>query len=97
MEASARSFMETSRLSFIESSLMFPLAAEHHITSEFWKEVCSYAVIKRRLSTVYHPQTDGQSEALNRIVADYLRAYCADEPTAWVNCFLLLDMLTTTL
>ena len=58
---------------------------DSRITSEFWKEVCSYQMIKRRLSTAYHPQTDGQSEALNRIVEDYLRAYCADEPSSWVN------------
>jgi hypothetical protein len=42
-------------------------------------------MIKQQLSTAYHPQTDGQSEALNQIIKDYLRAYCADEPTAWVN------------
>jgi transposase InsO family protein len=58
---------------------------DSRITSEFWTEVCSQMIIKRRLSTAFHPQTDGQSEALNRIVEDYLRAYCADEPTAWVN------------
>ena len=37
------------------------------------------------MSTAYHPQTDGQSEALNRVVQDYLRAYTTDEPTAWAN------------
>ena len=40
-------------------------------------------MIKRRMSTAYHPQTDGQSEALNRIVEDYLRAYTSENPTAW--------------
>jgi hypothetical protein len=58
---------------------------DSRITSEFWTEVCNFQMIKRRLSTAYHPQTDGQSEALNRIVEDYLQAYCADEPTSWVN------------
>jgi hypothetical protein len=37
------------------------------------------------LLTTYHLQTNGQSKALNWIVKDYLCAYCADEPTAWVN------------
>lgn len=55
------------------------------ITNEFWTEICNYAIIKRHLSTAFHPQTDGQSEALNRITESYLRAYCADEPAAWVN------------
>ena len=58
---------------------------DSRITSEFWTEICAHAIIKRRLSTAFHPQTDGQSEALNRIIEDYLRTYCTDEPTAWVN------------
>ena len=58
---------------------------DSRITSQFWKEICYLSIIKRRLSTAFHPQTDGQSEALNRIVEDYLRAYCADEPTTWAN------------
>jgi hypothetical protein len=55
------------------------------ITSKFWAEIYSLEIIKQQLSTAYHPQTDGQSKALNQIIEDYLCAYCADEPTAWVN------------
>ena len=29
------------------------------ITSKFWAEVCAYSLIKRRLNTVFYPQTDG--------------------------------------
>src|SRR5579871_2096573 len=36
-------------------------------------------------STVYHPQTDGQSEALNRVIEDYLRAYTTEDQTAWAR------------
>ena len=28
-------------------------------TSDFWSELCYYAKVKRRLSTAFHPQTDG--------------------------------------
>jgi hypothetical protein len=38
------------------------------IISGFWREVCVQTLIKRRISTAYHLQTDGQSEALNCIV-----------------------------
>jgi hypothetical protein len=58
---------------------------DSRITSKFWAEICSLEIIKQRLLTAFHLQTDGQSEALNQIVKSYLRAYCADEPTAWVN------------
>ncbi|KFZ04506.1 hypothetical protein V502_10100, partial [Pseudogymnoascus sp. VKM F-4520 (FW-2644)] len=58
---------------------------DSRITAQFWQEVCAYKSIKRRLSTAYHPQTDGQSEALNRIVEDYLRAYSTDDQASWVN------------
>ena len=45
------------------------------ITSQFWAEICHYSIIKRRMSTAFHPQTDGQTEILNRIVKNYLRAF----------------------
>ena len=58
---------------------------DSRITSDFWREVCEIKIIKRRLSTAYHPQTDGQSEALNRIVEDYLRAYTSEDQTIWAK------------
>jgi hypothetical protein len=57
------------------------LDQDSKITSEFWAEICSLEIIKQQLSTTYHLQTDGQSEALNWIVKDYLCVYCVDEPT----------------
>ena len=35
------------------------------ITSKFWAEVCAYSLIRRRLSIVFHLQTNGQTEILN--------------------------------
>ena len=45
-------------------------------TSAFWSALCFYMMCKQRLSTAFHPQTDGQTERQNQALEDYLRAYC---------------------
>ena len=44
-------------------------------TSKFWSLLCYFLDIKRRLSTVFHPQTDGQSKQQNSTMEAYLRAF----------------------
>ena len=55
------------------------------ITSKFWAEVCAYSLIKRRLSTVFYLQTDGQTEILNYILEGYLRAYTNLKQMNWAK------------
>jgi transposase InsO family protein len=55
------------------------------ITSKFWAEVCAYSLIKRRMSTAFHPQTDGQTEILNRILESYLRSYTNLQQMNWAK------------
>ena len=43
--------------------------------SAFWDRLTSSPGIKRKLSTAYHPQTDGQTEQANQDLENYLRRY----------------------
>jgi len=45
-------------------------------TSDFWKRVMEALRISRNLSTVFHPQMDGQTERANATLEQYLWAYC---------------------
>ncbi|GJP46957.1 hypothetical protein CLOM_g6194 [Closterium sp. NIES-68] len=52
-------------------------------TSRFWKELMSLLGTKLAMSSAYHPQTDGQTERLNQIVEQLLRAACKDDISKW--------------
>ena len=44
-------------------------------TSQFWSDICFHLKIDHRLSTAFHPQTDGQTERQNQELETYLRIY----------------------
>ncbi|KAL5594183.1 uncharacterized protein BROUX77_007530 [Berkeleyomyces rouxiae] len=44
-------------------------------TGLFWTEVCRQLSITRRLSTAFHPETDGAQERSNQEIETYLRAF----------------------
>ncbi|GMF52220.1 unnamed protein product [Phytophthora fragariaefolia] len=52
-------------------------------TGNAWTSI--FAVLGTRLdmSTADHPQTDGQTERVNRVVEDVLRSICAETPKRW--------------
>jgi transposase InsO family protein len=43
--------------------------------SKFWKALCKRLDTQARLSTPYHPQTDGQTEMFNAVMEQYLRCF----------------------
>ena len=52
--------------------------------SKFWQALMTRLGVKSKLSTAYHPQTDGQTERLNQIVEQYLRSYVNFQQDDWV-------------
>jgi hypothetical protein len=54
-------------------------------TSAFWTELMELTGTKLFMSSAFHPQTDGQSEAANRVIAMYLRCFTGDRPRQWLR------------
>jgi hypothetical protein len=52
-------------------------------TSKFWSTLCYCLGVKRRLSTAFHPQSDGQTERQNQMVEHFLRCYTNFEQDDW--------------
>lgn len=53
--------------------------------SQVWDTWCRSLKIKAKLSTAFHPETDGQSEIANQEMERYLRSYCNYQQDDWVK------------
>lgn len=51
--------------------------------SQFWHELFRLSGTLLRLSSAYHPQSDGQTEMLNRVIEQYLRAFVHSRQGTW--------------
>ncbi|KAL0539383.1 hypothetical protein IC582_023595 [Cucumis melo] len=52
-------------------------------TSKFWKGLQTAMGTRLDFSTAFHPQTDGQTERLNQVLEDMLRACALEFPGSW--------------
>lgn len=67
-------------------------------TSKFWRALHRLTGIKLKMSTAYHPQTDGTSECTNKTVDQALRYFVDRHQTGWVNALprVRFNLMSTT-
>ena len=61
--------------------------------SNFLGELYKLLGIKRKMSTAFHPQTDGQTERLNHEINQYLRVRTVELVDWLTTCLLLASCL----
>jgi transposase InsO family protein len=57
-----------------------------HFTSMFWEKLHESMDTKLNFSSAYHPQIDGQTERVNQILEDMLRACALKDNQSWDKC-----------
>ncbi|KAA0055620.1 pol protein [Cucumis melo var. makuwa] len=60
-------------------------------TSKFWKGLQTAMGMRLDFSTAFHPQTDGQTERLNQVLEDMLRACALEFPGSWDSHLHLME------
>lgn len=52
-------------------------------TSNFWKHLFQLQGTTLAMSSAYHPQSDGQSEVVNKCLEMFLMCFTFNNPKAW--------------
>ena len=65
--------------------------------SEFWDEVCKTLGTRIKLSTSYHPQTDGQTEIANQYMAIKLHPFVNFYQDNWSELLPIIDFASAVL
>ena len=60
-------------------------------SGELRESLCKSLNIKRRMSTAYHPQTDGQTERTNQVLEGYLRNFVNYDQNDWYQLLPLAE------
>lgn len=60
-------------------------------TGHFWTELFSCLGTQLAHSSSYHPQSDGQTEIVNKCLEGYLRCFVSDKQTQWVRWLSLAE------
>jgi RNase H-like domain found in reverse transcriptase/Reverse transcriptase (RNA-dependent DNA polymerase)/Integrase zinc binding domain/Chromo (CHRromatin Organisation MOdifier) domain/Retroviral aspartyl protease len=60
-------------------------------TASLWQELFSLCDTRLKMSTADHPQTDGQTERVNRVLVDMLKSFCSSDPKNWSRALPMLE------
>ncbi|RZB76106.1 Transposon Ty3-G Gag-Pol polyprotein [Glycine soja] len=80
---------EVIRLHGIPSSIVSD--RDPRFTSRFWTSLHEALGTKLKLSSAYHPQTDGQTERTIQTLEDLLRACIIEQQGSWMDCLPLIE------
>jgi hypothetical protein len=58
---------------------------DSRFTSTEWKQFLGILGVRPRMTTSFHPQTDGQTERINQTIEAYLRSFINYEMDNWVG------------
>ena len=64
---------------------------DQKFNSHFWRAVFQRLDTMLNLSTADHPQTDGQTERVNQVLEDMLRAYVSKRQSNWEDYLPILE------
>lgn len=59
--------------------------------SNFWQQLFALTGTTLKMSSSYHPETDGQTERVNQCLEGYLRCFAHACPTKWVQWLTLAE------
>jgi hypothetical protein len=76
-------FTEIVRLHGIPSSIVSD--RDPTFTSNFWQELFKLSCVCLQMASTFHPQSDGQTEVVNKIITMYLRCLTGDRPWQWLQ------------
>lgn len=74
-------FKEIWRLHGMSSSLI--LDRDVRFTSKFWRELMNLSSTHLNMSFAWHPQSDGQTERVNRVLEELLRCFVNSKQSDW--------------
>lgn len=60
-------------------------------TSQLWQELFRLADVSLKMSSAYHPQTDGQTERVNQCMETFLQCFANACPTKWLDWIYLAE------